>query len=256
MPYLLGMMNLLLHEVDKPNIVRTNTLRKPLREISDENQYDLIMTNPPFGGEEEEGISTNLPVGMRTSDTALGFLLYLMYSLKDDGRCAVILPNGTPLSGEGTPVKIRQKLLDEFNLHTIVQLPRSVFAPYTDQSTNILFFDKKHPTKEIWFYEMKVSDRVSSRAKNPTYSKTKPMIYEDFSELEIWMKNKSENKNAWKVNVKNIQECNLEISNPNNKEKKINLSPHKLIDELVDNEKTILNIFQDIKKLIDKEIPK
>jgi len=97
MPYLLGMMNMLLHEIDNPNIVRANTLAKPLREISEENQYDVIMTNPPFGGEEEEGISSNLPVGMKTTDTALAFLLFIMYSLHQKGRCAIILPNGSPL---------------------------------------------------------------------------------------------------------------------------------------------------------------
>ena len=189
MPYLLGMMNMLLHEIDKPNMIRANTLAKPFSDITINNQYDVIMTNPPFGGEEEEGISANMPVGIQTSDTALAFLLYIMTSLKEDGRCALILPDG-PLFAGGVAAKIKQKLLEEFNLHTIVRLPKSVFEPYTSVATNILFFDKSGTTKYIWYYAMKVSDRVKSKAKEPKYSKTKPIEYEDFAEVEKWFKKK------------------------------------------------------------------
>src|SRR2546428_4407527 len=168
MPYLLAMMNMLLHEIVEPDIVRTNTLAKPLREITEENQYDVIMTNPPFGGEEESGISSNLPVGMQTSDTALAFLLFIMYSLKSRGRCAIILPNG-PLFAGGIAAKIKQKLLEEFNLHTIIRMPNSVFAPYTGIATNILFFEKGKPTKEIWYYQMKLKEGIKA------YNKTNPM---------------------------------------------------------------------------------
>ena len=131
MPYLLGMMNMLLHEVDKPNIARANTLSKPLREITEADQYDVIITNPPFGGEEESGMSSNLPVGMQTSDTALAFLLYIMYTLKQNGRCGIILPNG-PMFAGGIAAKIKEKLLTEFNLHTIIRLPNYVTKNNTD----------------------------------------------------------------------------------------------------------------------------
>jgi len=255
MPYLLGMMNMLLHEVDSPNIIRTNTLAKPFMDISADGQYDVIMTNPPFGGEEEEGISANLPVGMQTSDTALAFLLYIMTSLKDHGRCAIILPDG-PLFAGGVATKIKQKLIKEFNLSTIVRLPKSVFEPYTSVATNILFFEKSGTTKHVWYYQMKVSDRVKSKAKEPKYSKTKPIEYVDFAELEKWFKKKAKNENAWKVDVKDLEEFNLDSSNPNSKTEQNILPPGDLIDHFISVRKEIIKSFEDVKKIIDKEIPK
>ena len=257
MPYLLGMMNMLLHEIDKPNIVRTNTLASPLREISQKDQYPVIITNPPFGGEEEEGISTNLPVGLQTSDTALAFLLYIMYSLKDGGRCGIILPDG-PLFAGGIASKIKKKLLEEFNLHTIIRLPKTVFEPYTSIATNILFFDKTIPTKEIWYYQMKVSERLRgvTRAKNPKYTKSNPIAYEDFTEIEKWMKKKITNENAWKVDIKNIQDFNLDSDNPNDVTETIVLPPDELIDSFISLRKDMIKAFGDVKNIIDKEIPK
>lgn len=257
MPYLLGMMNLLLHEIDKPNIVRTNTLANPLREISVQDQYDIVMTNPPFGGEEEEGISANLPVGFQTSDTALAFLLYIMYSLKPGGRCAIILPDG-PLFAGGVSTKIKKKLLEEFNLHTIIRLPKTVFEPYTSIATNILFFDKTTPTKEIWYYQMKVSERLRgvTRAKNPKYTKSNPIAYEDFSEIEKWMKKKKTNENAWKVDTKDIHDFNLDSSNPNDVTETVILPPDELIDSFINLRKNMIKAFEDVKTIISKEIPK
>lgn len=249
MPYLLGMMNMLLHEVDKPNIARANTLSKPLREITEADQYDVIITNPPFGGEEESGISSNLPVGMQISDTALAFLLYIMYTLKQNGRCGIILPNG-PLFAGGIAAKIKEKLLTEFNLHTIIRLPKSVFSPYAGIATNILFFDKKGKTREIFYYQMKLRENIKA------YNKTTPMSYDDFSEVIKWMKTRKENGNAWKVKVEDIKEFNLEIKNPNDVEVTQNLSPHELIDTILKDEKKTIELLQEVKKLIDKEIPK
>jgi type I restriction enzyme M protein len=249
MPYLLCMMNLLLHEIDKPNIVRTNPLSRPFREISERDQYDVIITNPPFGGEEETGLSSNLPVGMQTSDTALSFLLFIMLSLKEKGRCGIILPNG-PLFAGGVSAKIKEKLLSEFNLHTIIRLPKSVFSPYTGIETNILFFDKTGPTKEIWYYAMKLKEGIKA------YNKTKPMQYEDFSEVLAWIKNKKQDQNAWKVSINEIKDFNLDIKNPNDKEEVMNLSPHELIDIILKNEEKTLDLLHEIKMLIKKEIPK
>jgi type I restriction enzyme M protein len=248
MPYLLGMMNMLLHEVDKPNIVRTNTLSKPLREITEQDQYDVIMTNPPFGGEEETGISANLPVGMQTSDTALAFLLYIMYTLKQNGRCGIILPNG-PLFTGGVATKIKEKLLSEFNLHIIIRLPNSVFAPYTGITTNILFFDKKGTTKEIWYYQMKLREGIKA------YNKTNPMTYEDFSDVIKWMKKKTENESAWKVKIEDIKDFNLDIKNPNNKNETVSLTPHELIENILKDEEKTLDLLKEVKELIRKEIP-
>ena len=255
MPYLLGMMNMLLHEIDSPNIIRENTLAKPFIDISTDGQYDVIMTNPPFGGEEEEGISANLPVGMQTSDTALAFLLYIMTSLKDHGRCAIILPDG-PLFAGGVAAKIKQKLIEEFNLHTIVRLPRSVFEPYTSVATNILFFEKSGVTKHVWYYQMKVSDRVKSKAKHPKYSKTKPIEYEDFAKLDKWFNKKTKNENAWKVDVKDLKEFNLDSSNPNVTDETIILHPTELVDSFISLRQDMIKVFEEVKIIIDKEIPK
>ena len=255
MPYLLGMMNMLLHEIDSPNIIRENTLAKPFHDITSEGQYDVIMTNPPFGGEEEEGISANLPIGMQTSDTALAFLLYIMTSLKDHGRCAIILPDG-PLFAGGVATKIKQKLIEEFNLNTIVRLPKSVFEPYTSVATNILFFEKSETTKQIWYYQMKVSDRVKSKAKHPKYSKTKPIEYVDFAELEKWFKNKKENENAWKIDIKDLKDFNLDSSNPNIVDEAIVLHPTELVESFISLRKDMIKIFEEIKTIVNKEIPK
>jgi len=249
MPYLLCMMNLLLHEIDKPNIVRTNPLTRPFREITERDQYPIIMTNPPFGGEEEAGISSNLPVGMRTSDTALAFLLFIMLSLKDGGKCAIILPDST-LFISGVGLKIKEKLLKEFNLHAIIKMPNTVFSPYTNQATNIVFFDKSGSTKEIWYYQMKVREGIKA------YSKTKPIQYEDFVKVSEWMKNKIENNTAWKVSVKDIKDFNLDIKNPNEKEERLDISPHKLMNDIIKDENNVLTLLEKIEKLLRKEIPK
>lgn len=249
MPYLLGMMNMLLHEVDRPNIARANTLSKPLREITEQDQYDVIMTNPPFGGEEETGISANLPVGMQTSDTALAFLLYIMYTLKQNGRCGIILPNG-PLFAGGIASKIKENLLSEFNLHTIIRLPESIFSPYTGIATNILLFDRTESTKEIWYYQMEKRDGIKA------YSKTKPIEYEDFKDVLKWTKNKKKNQNAWKIKISEIKDFNLDIKNPNYKEEPMDLPPHELIESILKDEEKMLDLLRRVKEMIQKEIPK
>ena len=255
MPYLLGLMNLLLHEVDDPNMVRINTLAKPLLHISNNDRYDIVVTNPPFGGEEEEGISRNLPAGMQTSNTELAFLVYIMAVLKENGRCAIILPDG-PLFATGTASRIKKKLLADFNLHTIVRLPRSVFEPYTSVATNILFFERSGTTKEIWYYSMKVSDRVKGRGRESRYSKTKPIEYGDFAEVEKWFKKKTKNENAWKVRISQIENFNLDSRNPNDVDTTTIPTPHELVRSYIVTRQKIVRVFQDIEKIISKEIPK
>lgn len=155
LPYLLCQMNLLLHGLENPKIDPGNSLRFPLREIGDKDRVDAILTNPPFGGEEEKGIQGSFPEDKQTAETALLFLQLIMRKLKrrpKAGRAAVVVPNGT-LFGDGIAARIKEELLKEFNLHTIVRLPNGVFAPYTIIPTNILFFDRSGPTKEVWYYE-------------------------------------------------------------------------------------------------------
>ncbi len=176
-PYLFSLMNLMLHGIEEPNIARVNTLETKLSDIQEDLQHEIIMTNPPFGGEEAESIKRKFHAEFQTKDTALGFILHCVTRLRENGRGAIILPNGTPLSGTGVAMRVRKKLIEECNLHTIIQLPQGVFAPYTDIPTNVLFFEKTQPTKEIWFYEFPLP------LNRKRYTKTQPLKFEEYFTL-------------------------------------------------------------------------
>ena len=182
LPYLLAQMNLVLHGLESPKIDPLNSLRFPLREIGDRDRVDIIMTNPPFGGEEERGILGNFPEDKQTSETALLFLQLIMRRLKrppKPGRAAVVVPNGT-LFGDGICARIKEELLKDFNLHTIVRLPNGVFAPYTSIPTNLLFFDRSHPTEDVWYYEQPLPEGRKN------YTKTQPIQFEEFAGCLAW----------------------------------------------------------------------
>jgi type I restriction enzyme M protein len=209
MPYLLGMMNLILHGIEIPNLRRTNTLTKALNEITEKDKYDVIITNPPFGGEEEKGIQDNFPLNSRTADTALLFMQFIMRSLKTNGRCGIVVPNGF-LYGEGVATKIKKQLIDDFNLFAIVRLPKGVFAPYTGIETNLLFFKKGSPTKDILFCEHPLP-----KGRN-TYNKTNPLEFEELENCFSMIKSRANSKYSWLVAKKVIEEnnYNLDIKNP------------------------------------------
>ena len=162
-------MNMLLHGVDSPDIDPGNSLRFPLNQIGEKDRVDIILTNPPFGGEEERGILANFPEDKRTNDTALLFLQLIMRKLRRaprPGRAGIVVPNGV-LFGDGLAARLREELLRDFNLHTIVRLPLGVFAPYTPQPTNLLFFDRTGPTEGIWLYEHPLPDGIEDLHKDP-----------------------------------------------------------------------------------------
>jgi type I restriction enzyme M protein len=195
LPYLLAQMNLLLHGLEAPQISPDNSLAVKLSEIGDKDRVDVIMTNPPFGGEEERGVINNFPEDKKTAETALLFMQLIMRKLRRPprpGRAAVIVPDGF-LFGEGVGGRVKEELLTNFSLHTIVRLPKGVFAPYTGIQSNLLFFDRSGPTKELWFYEMPLP------AGRKNYSKTAPMQYEDFADCLAWWKNRAENDRAWRI---------------------------------------------------------
>ncbi len=210
LPHLLCVTNLMVHGVEVPTIRHGNTLARPLRDYGPADQVDVIVTNPPFGGMEEDGIEGNFPAEFRTRETADLFLVLVMELLKDGGRAAIILPDGT-LFGEGIKTRIKRKLLEECDLHTIVRLPKGVFAPYTTIKTNILFFTKGEPTKGVWFYEHPYPEGAKS------YSKTKPMRIEEFEPEKAWWNNREETERAWMVTAEDIAsgDYNLDITNPN-----------------------------------------
>ena len=210
LPHLLCVTNMLLHGIDVPtNIRHDNTLSKPLASYVPRDRVDAIITNPPFGGMEEDGIETNFPQKFRTRETADLFLVLILTLLKDGGRGAIVLPDGT-LFGEGVKTTIKEKLLTECNLHTIVRLPNGVFSPYTGIKTNLLFFTKGEPTKEIWFYEHPYPPGAKS------YNKTKPIRIEEFDLEKKWWQKRKETEQAWKVPFEQVQAAgyNLDIKNP------------------------------------------
>jgi type I restriction enzyme M protein len=255
MPYLLSQMNLLLHGLDAPSIDPNNSLRFKLSEIGEKDRVDVVLTNPPFGGEEEKGIQANFPEDKKTSETALLFLQLIMRRLRrlakagfPPARAAVVAPNGT-LFGDGVCARIKEELLKEFNLHTIVRLPNGVFAPYTGIPTNILFFDRSSATKEVWYYEQ------PKRIDGGNYSKSRPIQFEEFAECLAWFKNPVENEHAWRVPAAEIfaAGCNLDRRNPNATEDFDHLPPEKLIDDLFTKEKRILDIIQEVRSLLQTD---
>ncbi len=252
LPYLLCQMNLLLHGLDAPQIDPENALRFRLSEIGEKQRVDVILTNPPFGGEEERGIQGNFPDDRQTSETALLFLQLIMRKLKRQqtaakrpARAAVIVPNGT-LFGEGVCARIKEELLKEFNLHTIVRLPNGVFAPYTNIPTNILFFDRSKPTKDVWYYEQPLPEGRKN------YTKTQPLQFNEFADCMKWWNKRKENDQAWKVSAQELlaTKCNVDRKNPRAKVDFEHLSPDQLADDILKKELRIAELMQEIKSAL------
>ena len=211
LPHVLCTTNMLLHGIDVPsNIRHDNTLARPLRDYGPRERVDVVVTNPPFGGMEEDGIESNFPATFRTRETADLFLVLIVHLLKPTGRCAMVLPDGT-LFGEGVKTRIKERLLQQCNLHTIVRLPNGVFNPYTGIKTNLLFFTKGTATSEVWYFEHPYPPGYKS------YSKTKPIRIKEFDREKAWWQNREESEFAWRVDVAEIKAngYNLDIRNPN-----------------------------------------
>jgi type I restriction enzyme M protein len=210
LPHMLCVTNMLLHGIEDPSFVRhDNTLARPYISYTQSDRVDIVLTNPPFGGREEDGIETNFPKHFQTRETADLFLALIVRLLKSEGRAAVVLPDGT-LFGEGIKTRLKEHLLEECNLHTIIRLPNSVFKPYASIGTNLLFFEKGTPTKEIWYYEHHVPE--SQKA----YSMTKPIRFEHLKPCIEWWDKREDNEVAWKVTIDEIKarHYNLDFKNP------------------------------------------
>lgn len=186
LPYILCITNMVLHDVDNPQVYHMNSLDRNVRDYAHEEKFDVIIMNPPYGGSEKEIIKSNFPAELRSSETADLFMILIMYRLKKDGRAAVILPPGFMFGTDDVKGKIKEYLMTNFNLHTIVRLPQSVFAPYTDTQTNILFFDNKGPTERTWIYRMDMPEGYKH------FSKTKPIRYEHMQPVIDWMRDRKE----------------------------------------------------------------
>ena len=222
---------MILHGIEVPDQIKhDNTLARPLISWGPKERVDVIVANPPFGGMEEDGIETNFPSAFRTRETADLFMTLFIHLLRDGGRAAVVLPDGF-LFGEGMKTRLKEKLLEECNLHTIVRLPNGVFNPYTGIKTNLLFFTKGKPTESVWYYEHPYPEGVKN------YSKTRPMRFAEFqSEIDWWgtedngFVSREETHQAWKVSIEEIKtrNYNLDIKNPH-KGEQVSHDPDELL---------------------------
>jgi len=252
LPYLLCQMNLLLHGLDAPDIDPGNALRHKLTDIGMRERVDVILSNPPFGGEEEKGIQGNFPDDKQTSETALLFLQLIMRRLHRrptsagrPARAAVVVPNGT-LFGDGVCARIKAELLREFNLHTVLRLPNGVFAPYTSIPTNVLFFDRSGPTQEVWYWE----HRLPAGRKN--YTKTQPLQFDEFAPLMAWWNDRQEGDQAWKLPAAELLavNCNLDRKNPRAADDITHRAPEELVASILEKEAQIAMILGRIQGLL------
>jgi len=254
LPHMLCTTNMILHGIDTPtNIEHKNTLSRPYTDYGPKDQVDVIVTNPPFGGMEEDGIEKNFPANLRTRETADLFMALIIRRLKDGGRAAVVLPDGF-LFGEGMKTRLKEMLLDQCNLHTIVRLPNGVFNPYTGIKTNILFFTKGAPTEHVWFYEHQYPEGAKS------YNKTKPMRFQEFEQQEIpwWgseadgFAGREQNEFAWKVDIDEIRErnYNLDVKNPHQAER-VSHDPDELLAKYAEQQQKIGDLRDQLKKVLN-----
>ena len=248
MPHLLCTTNLMLHGFDLPAVSRDNLLKKSYSDWGKSDRVDIILSNPPFGGQEEDGIETNFPAKFRTKETADLFLALIIRLIKNNGRAAVILPDGS-MFGDGITARLKEELMEKCNLHTIVRLPKNVFAPYTSVKTNILFFEKGNPTKDLWYFEHPYPPGAKS------YNKTKPINIKEFDLEKAWWDNREENQYAWKVSAEEIKErgYNLDIKNPHQEADTLG-TPEEILEQYRTTENKIGSIQDEIVKVLTKAL--
>lgn len=246
LPHLLATTNLILHGIECPTRLRhDDSLSRPIKDYGPEDSVDTVVTNPPFGGQVKPGIVHNFPSQFQTAETSFLFLVLIMTVLKSGGRAGVVLPDGF-LFGEGVATRIKEKLLTDCNLHTIVRLPNGVFSPYTGITTNLLFFTKGEPTKEVWYFEHPLPPGIKN------YSRSNPLKIDEFNEEKAWWNNRKETENAWRVGIDEIKarNFNLDIKNPNRKDTKEILDTNELISAIEANFKEATEILEKIKSNI------
>ena len=248
LPHLLCMTNLLLHDIDEPNIVHGNSLEKNVRDYKEEDRFDCIMMNPPYGGTEEKIIQSNFPTELQTSETADLFVALILYRLKKNGRVGIILPDNFLFGNENSQKALKERLLNECNLHTIVKLPAGVFAPYTSITTNILFFDKTEATKEIWYYDVPLPEGYRS------FSKTKPFKSIHLDGVRKWWNDRNkEDLNSYKVSIDEVRakEFNLDFKNPNKLVEEKEYSLDELLTTMDVKSKNIVSLVDKIREALE-----
>ncbi len=244
LPFMLSVVNLITHDIAVPQITNGDSLSREYNSIRQKDRVDIIVANPPFGGVVGDGMETNFPLNYRTKESADLFLILFIQLLKDGGRAGIVLPDGS-LTGDGVKQRVRQKLLEDCNVHTIVRLPQSVFAPYATVNTNLIFFEKGKPTKEIWYYEHTLPEGQKA------YSKTKPIRIEEFNPIKDWWNNRTESEVSWKVSMKTIIDRNydLDIKNPNKVVEEVVYDRKAIINKIEYNQSKISEILEELKSL-------
>ena len=242
LPHMLAITNMILHGVEDPStILRGDMLARPYTDYGPKDRVDVILANPPFGGTVTDGTELNFPTQFRTKETADLFLVLFVHLLKDGGRAGIVLPDGS-LFGEGVKSKIKEYLLTECNLHTIVRLPPGVFNPYAGVNTNLLFFTKGEPTKEVWYYQMQLPAGLRA------YTKTKPITDREFEVVKEWWNDRVENDNAWKVSIEDIKarNWNLDVKNPRGGEVEEEVGSKELVARILGKEDEIKGLLKSI----------
>jgi len=227
LPFMLCVINLILHDIEVPHIQYTDSLNREYTSIGVKDRVDVILANPPFGASVADGVETNYPLAFRTTESADLFLLLMIRYLKVGGRAAIVLPDGS-LAGDGVKERIRKEFLTKCNVHTIVRFPNSVFQPYASVATNLLFFTRGEPTKKIWYWEHCLPQGQKS------YSKTKPIQKVEFDLLKKWWSNRKENEQCWMVDIAMLESngYNLDIKNPHAQKETTSYSTAELLEKL------------------------
>ncbi|HID9494690.1 TPA: HsdM family class I SAM-dependent methyltransferase, partial [Clostridioides difficile] len=243
LPHLLCITNLLLHDIDSPNIIHGNSLEKSVRDYKEEDRFDVIAMNPPYGGVEQKNIQSNFPVELQTSETADLFVTTILYRLKQNGRCGIILPDNFLFGTENSQKALKEKLMNECNLHTIVKLPAGVFAPYTSITTNMLFFDKTGATEKIHYYDIPLPKGYKS------FSKTKPFRDIHLDEVRAWWNDRDNgNENAYVVTKDEViaNGYNLDFKNPNKLVEEHEFTLEELLSYMDEKSKNISSLLEKI----------
>jgi len=239
--YVMGVMNMILHGIDSPNVFKQNTLTSNIRDIQEKDRHDIILANPPFGGKEKSQVQQNFPV--QSGATEILFMQHFMKMLKLDGKASIVVPEGVLFQGNNAFKQVKKELLDNFNVHTILSLPAGVFLPYSGVKTNVIYFDRKGATSDIWYYEL-----------IPPYklTKNKPIQYDHFKQFLELFESRIETDNSWIVNVNDIKDYDLSAKNPNIEQEEELLPPMKILEAIRTNDKELGDLINNIESLLNE----
>ena len=239
--YVMGVMNMILHGIDSPNVYKQNTLTENIRDIQEKERHDVILANPPFGGKEKSQVQQNFPI--QSSATEILFMQHFMKMLKLDGKAAIVVPEGVLFQGNNAFKQVKQELLENFNVHTILSLPTGIFLPYSPVKTNVVYFDRKGATSDIWYYELVPPYKLT---------KNKPIRYEHFKEFLNLKEKRIETDNSWLVNVEDIKDYDLSAKNPNAEQEEELLPPKEILQAVRTNDKELGELINDIEGLLNE----